>query len=531
MPPAPTLLRWCGGIALALVVSVGPLARPAPGAPPPEVRPEVPVTGFDERLQLAHNSPLLVVDPDEERFVVLASRLDNPDFGCALQLSGDGGRTWLPVNPVPALPDGADKCYAPEAAFGPDGTLYYLFIALAGNGNSPSGTYLVTSKDRGRTFSEPRRVLGSERYMVRMALDRSAGDRGRIHLVWLQAGADPPLGGLAAVANPIMYAHSDDGGATFSEPVQVSDPARRRVVAPALALGPEGSIHVLHYDLQDDARDYQGLEGPTWEGTWSLVLATSTDGGATWASTEVDGELVPPERVMLIYTMPPAALAVDGRSRIFVAWHDARAGDWDVFLRRSTDGGRTWEGLRRLNDDPAGNGRHQYMPRLSTTAEGRLDAIFYDRRADPANMRYDVFLTSSSDGGRSFRPNLRLTSETSSSQIGTRYPIPSATGLVEFGSRIALFSLPTKTLAAWTDTRLQEEGNYSQDIFATEVDLTGGAPTSGGSADREDDGGGQPWLVGTGAVLAAAAVAGWARSRRKHSTAEPAATGEEGEPT
>jgi hypothetical protein len=473
-------------VALVLTASlVG--SRPAGAAPASagggRVLPEVPVTPVDERLQLGHNSPLLAADPTRPDVVVLASRLDNPDFGCALHVSGDGGRGWVPVRPVPKLPPGGEKCYAPEVAFDRDGVLYYLFVALQGSGNNPIGAYLVTSSDRGRTFSRPRQVLGPGRYMVRMAIDQDMGRRGRLHLVWLQVGEETPLGGLPSSPNPLMAAYSDDGGRTFSPPVRVSDGDRQRVVAPALALGPDHRVHVLYYDLGEDARDYQGLEGPTWEGTWSLVVTGSSDGGRTFGpAVVVDDKVVPPERVMLIYTMPPPALAVDRSGRLFAAWCDARSGDWDVLLRRSVDGGRTWTGARRLNDDPVGNGRNQYLPRLSVSPNGRLDAVFYDRRQDPRNRRNHVYLTSSTDGGRTFGSNRRLTSESSDSQIGTRYPIPSALGLVELGSRIGLLSERSRAVAAWTDTRNFEEETYEQDILATEARLSGPARSWAGPA-------------------------------------------------
>jgi hypothetical protein len=460
------------GLLVALVVAATQAAPPpASGAALARLGPEVPVTPVDQRRNLAHNSPTVLADPDEPRFVALATRLDNPDFGCALHLSGDGGRSWVPAQPVPKLPDGAEKCYAPELAFDAGGVLYYLFIGLAGQGNSPVGTFLVTSPDRGATFSAPMRVLGPERYMVRLAVDRS---RGRLHLVWLEARSDPPLGGLPAPPNPIMAAHSDDGGRTFSPPVQVSDPRRQRVVAPAVALGPDQRVHVLYYDLEDDARDYQGLEGPTWEGRWSVVLSTSADGGRRFGpGVVVDEDLAPPERVMLIYTMPPPSLAADGDGRLFAAWHDARHGDWDVFVRRSEDHGRSWQPPQRLNDDPMGNARHQYLPRLATSPDGRLDAVFYDRRHDRSNVRNDVFFTSSDDGGRTFVPNIKLTTENFSSQVGTRYPIPSARGLVEYGSRLGLLADRAGAVAAWTDTRHSDPDSARQEVRSSRLELAG----------------------------------------------------------
>jgi hypothetical protein len=339
--------------------------------------------------------------------------------------------------------------------------------------------------------------------MVRIAIDRRVGTQGRIHLVWLQAGSDPPLGGLAPPPNPIYTAFSDDGGKTLSKPVRLTDPSRR-VLAPALALGPRGRVHIAFYDLEDDARDYQGLEGPTWEGKWSIHTVTSSDRGRTFGTaTVVDREVAPPERVMLIYTMPPPAIAADPSGGLFVAWHDARNHDWDVFLRRSIDAGASWEAPVRLNDDRIGNGRHQYLPRLSVSPDGRLDAVFYDRRNDPENLRNDVYFASSADGGTSFAGNVRLNGESFHSQIGTRYPIPSARGLVEFGSRIALTSLRTRAFAAWTDTRNSDPETYGQDIFATRVVLSEGpepAPTSRPSRPGA--------IVAVGAGLAAVATAG-----------------------
>lgn len=456
------------GIALATGL-VGDARKP-PFATAPILRPEIPITATDLLRQPSNNSPLLAIDPTEKRFVALANRLDGPDFGCALQLSGDGGRSWVGAQPVPKLPEGADKCYAPDVAFDNSGKLYYLFVGLAGGGNRPMGAFVTSSTDRGRTFAAPRRILGPQRYMVRMTIDPDKGDRGRIHVVWLETSGEPSLGGLPTTTNPIMASYSDDGGQGFSKPVQVSAVDRQRVVAPAVTVGSRGELYVLYYDLEDDFRDYQGLEGPTWEGTWTLLLATSRNGGRTFGpSVVVDDSVIPPERVMLIFTMPPPSLATDQSGRVYAAWHDARNGDWDAFLRFSIDGGRSWSKVRRLNDDDVGNGRHQYLPRLAASTNGRLDAIFYDRRGNVENRGNDVFYTYSTDGAAKFSPNQKLTSVDFDSRIGPRYAVPSAVGMFDFGSRMALVAERDRTLAAWTDTRNTGRAPPAQDIFGTEI--------------------------------------------------------------
>lgn len=443
------------------------------------VGPDRRVTAVNEDANTANNSPTLLADPADPRFVVLAHRLDAPDFSCALQLSGDGGRTWRPADPVPKLPVGAEKCYAPEVAFDRSGVLYYLFLGLAGGGNEPVGAFLTTSADRGRTFTSPRQVLGPLNFAVRMAIDPTMGERGRIHLVWLHAGSDPPLGGFGPPPNPILAAHSDDEGRTFSKPVLVNEPDRTRLVAPALALGPHHRVHVVYYDLRDDAVDYQGLEGPVWDQTWSLVVATSSDGGRHFRQGVVaEPAVVPFERVMLIFTMAPPSLVVRG-DRLCLAWGDGRSGDADILLRCSTDAGRRWTASRRLNDDSVGNGRSQLMPRLAFSPGGRLDAVFYDRRDDPNDELNAVYYTHSGEGEDHFSPNVKLTSATSFSGIGQQYANDSAEGLVEFGNRMALLSRDEKVVAAWADTRNSRVGTRAQDVFSTVLDL----PPSSGDRD------------------------------------------------
>lgn len=432
---------------------------------------EVAVTPTVMDAEFSSNSPMIAAEPGEPRFVVIANRLEAPDFSCALQVSGDGGRTWVTAQPVPKLPEGAEKCYAPEVAFGRDGILHYLFVGLAAPGNRPMGAFLVTSSDRAQSFSPPRRVLGPLNFGVRMAIDREAGKAGRIHLAWIAATSDPSLGGFGPPPNPVVTAHSNDGGRTFSEPVQVSDARRERVVAPALALGADHAVHVGYYDLGRDALDYQGLEGPVWEEPWLLVVATSSDGGGSFGPGRVvDDDIIAAERVMLVFTMPPPALVGGADGLVCAAWTDARHGDADAFSRCSRDLGRTWAPARRLNDDRVGNGTTQYLPRLSLSPGGRLDAVFFDRRDDATNVRNHVYFTSSSDGRR-FAANGRISSERSDTRIGQQYVHGSAKGLYEIGSRLALLSQEGRAIAAWPDTRHWTPGTTGQDIFSATVAL------------------------------------------------------------
>ncbi len=472
----------------------------------PVVSPEAPATSNSLAATRAQNSPMVAVDPADDRFVALANRIDAPVFGCSLQISGDSGASWIGAEPVPELPAGAEKCYSPEIVFDRDGRLYYLFVGLAGPGNSPTGVYLTTSDDRARSFSTPRRLLGPGNYQVRLAIDRDRGSRGRLYLVWLQTAVPPPTGGLPPTDNPIVAAYSDDGGETLSEPVRVSDPERPRVVGPSAVVAPDGTLHVSYFDLADDIRDYQGLPGPPFEGEWAILATSSTDRGRTFGSSVVvDDEVRPRDRVILIFTMPPPALGVSHDGRLHVAWEDAREGDSDVLLRSSSDGGRTWAGPLRLNDDPAGNGATQYLPHLGVAPDGRVDVIFYDRRRDPDDLFNDTYYTYSTDGGHSFAANVRLTDEGGTSRSGQRYLIPSSRKRNDIGSRLAVSSGDDRTIAAWADTRNAAISPY-QDVFTAVIDHDEGASTLLAS-------------TGTGLVLAGIAGAGLViRFRRRRTS-------------
>lgn len=483
------------GVALgaALAAPVAWAASEPPASVDQQPANPVPVTSNDILAPRANNSPQVAADPTDASFLALASRLDAPDFSCALHVSGDGGRSWIPVEPVPALPEGAEKCYAPEVAFGPDGRLFYLFVGLHGSGNEPMGVFLVTSTDRGRSFSPPRQVLGEENYQVRLAIDHTRGQAGRLYLAWLQATADAPLGGLPPPPNPILASYSDDGGQSWSEPIRVSDPDRDLAVAPALSVAGNGTVHVAYLDLREDLRDYRGVEGPVYEGTWSVVATSSTDGGKTFAGgVVVDDGLVPAERVMLIFTMPPPAITAGQGGRVHVGWDDARHGDRDVFVATSRDAGASWSDPVRVHDDEVGNGRAQYLPQIDVGRDGRLHAIFYDRRHDPTNIFNHIAYTYSSDGGRGFAPTRRLTSHPSDSRIGQGYRVVSAAGLIEFGSRLGLEAGPDRVVAAWTDTSNAVAPRH-QDVFAASI----GTPTGGL--------GPWPWVAAV-VVLAAAAT-------------------------
>jgi len=426
----------------------------------------------------AHNSPTVARNPRDPDNLVVTSRIDSPDFSCAVHASTDGGRRWSRTA-VP-VPEGR-TCYAPDAVFASDGTLHVSYVTLEGAANTPRALWVAASLDGGRTLSRPRKVAGPLAFQARIAAD--PGRPGELYVTWVQAR---DVGNLkfTAPGNPVRVARSQDAGASWSRPVQVNDPRRGRALAPSPAVGPEGELYVLYLDVGQDRLDYEGAHegtgGPPYPGRFTLVLARSRDGGATWAESVVDDRVVPVGR--FIPFLPPfPSLAVDrGSGRIYAAFHDARLGTSDVWMWTLEPGARRWGDPVRVNDTPRRDATTQYLPEVTVAPGGRVDVVYYDRRGDPGRDRLnDVSLQSSRDGGRSFSPRLALASRTFDSRIG----FGSERGLPDLGSRLGLVSADGEVLAAWSDTRAGTEASNKQDIVRAAV-----APgRSGVGATTADD--------------------------------------------
>ena len=412
---------------------------------------------FEGGLIDANNSPTVVGNPRRPGNLVVVHRVDRPRFSARLEHSTDSGGTWAQSD-LP-LPPGLDRPYAPDAAFGPDGSLYVVYANLEGPGNVPANLWMVTSPDGGRTLTGPFRVAGRLAFQPRVTV---APD-GRVHVVWLQAGEVGQLR-LGPPPNPVVTASSTDGGRSFSAPVEVSG-ARPRVGAAVPAVDGRGRLLVLYQDFGDDRRDFENIEGPPWDEPSTLVVTRSDDGGRTFGEDViVDSEVSLASR-FLPFSPEFPGLATGGGDDVFVTWSDSRHGDPDVFMRRSSDGGAKWSRPVKVNRNRISDGTAQYLPRVAVAPDGRVDVVFLDRSRDRRNVMTDVSLASSSDRGRSF-DSVRVSSASFSSLVGPRAGplLP-----VDLGNRLGL-SAREHSVAVWTDTRLGTTDTERQDIVVARIE-------------------------------------------------------------
>ncbi|MGI9099799.1 MAG: sialidase family protein [Solirubrobacteraceae bacterium] len=409
----------------------------------------------------AHNSPTLVRNPRDGHNLVVTSRIDSPDFSCAVHASLDGGRHWTRT-PVP-VPRGAGRtCFAPDAAFGSDGRLRVSYVTLQGVGNRPQAVWLASSRDGGRTLQRPHRISGPLAFQVRITAD--PGNSRRLYATWVQA-RDVGLLKFTGPGNPVLASRSDDGGVTWGRPVRVNRPSRGSVLAPSADVGRNGELYVLFLDVGADRLDYDGGHrgegGPPYEGRFSLVLARSLDRGASWQESVVDHGVVPTRR-FIAFLPPFPSLAVDrARGRLYVAFEDARLGTPDVYVWSLAPGSARWSRPVRVNDTPTRDASWQYLPELSVAPGGRVDVVYYDRRAGGrSNLRNEVSLQSSDDGAATFGPRLNLTSQSFDSRVGAG----GEQGLPDLGSRLGLASDDRSATAVWSDTRAGTDASHKQDL-------------------------------------------------------------------
>jgi hypothetical protein len=429
---------------------------------PSRLGPQPPVTVSTDRPGLAaHTSPALAVHPTRPAVVAVAARIDSPRYSCSVAVSTTGGTTWRPLQ-LP-LPADAPNCFWPDVAFDGGGNLLVLYTATAGRYSHPAGVWLQRFSGPGDSpEGPPVEVAGAMAFHAHLA---ASGQKAVV--AWVQArpeNNDQPLG-LLPPPNPLLAARSTDGGRTFGPPVTV-EPARA-VVQPAVVLGEDGQAVVLAFDLSADPFNYEaqheGQGGAPPEGTWGVLAWRSTDGGATFgAAVPVATGLVVPDRVVVDLMRGPSLAREPGTPRLYAAWDAGRGDDRDVHVARSDDGGATW------TPEPARlrRPRSQLLPAVAAAHGGRVDLVFFDRSADPADVRTEVVVASSWDGGRTFS-----TAVVSEAPFDAAIGLGGPQGIPQRGNQLAIHSFEDRALAAWGDASVGTVDDIIQDLVVAAVDV------------------------------------------------------------
>ena len=251
----------------------------APDGPP--VRVSGPLT-FEPRLAVEGRRVVAAwIQAGEER-ATKPLGFGPPPNPLVVARSDDGGRTF--ARPV-TVSEPSRLAVQPALVAGPGGRVVVGALDLGNDlvtyqtshegqpGPPPPGPWRVvawTSADGGATFGPPATVADGIQATQRVLIDLAPAPafaldsaRGRLYATW-ESGAD------------VVLSRSDDAGHAWSPPTRLG-PAAGAQFLPGLGVAPDGRVDVAFYDRSHDPDDILA----------QMVVASSTDGGATFTSATV----------------------------------------------------------------------------------------------------------------------------------------------------------------------------------------------------------------------------------------------------
>lgn len=300
-----------------------------------------------------------------------------PDPALVFSVSSDGGATFGSERYL-CVCRGIDGQNDPQVAVARDGTVYAAWL----NGFVP-GVVFSRSSDRGRTWTRPRAVMGVLEFSDKPILVISPSGRDVY---------------IAFNASDSYMVASHDRGATFSDPVRTNNDGRY-YFADGGYVAPNGVVTF------SEASYTQESTGPVF-----IHAMQSGDGGRSWRTALVDvvaeqpactSDGCPPD-----FLGPSVGVAGSGSSNLILVYNGAVAPQQPqrIFVRRSNDGGANWGARTELSDAPhSANGA---FPAVVGGAGGDFRAWYMDDRN--GSDAWNVWFRRSDDGGRTWSSESRL---------------------------------------------------------------------------------------------------------------------------
>ena len=332
--------------------------------------------------------PSIYINPNDNSEVIAGSVLNDYYY------SVDGGLNWK-AKSIKSKKNGVhgDPCMLIDYK----GNYYYFHLSNIEGKTLIGGIVCQRSKTiKGRFNNEGHtEVNGKFHDKEWVAVNK---DNNNIYMTWTQFdeyGSENPL-----KRSNILFSKSADLGKTWSSPVDLSsfdgdcldDDLTTEGAVPTV--GPNGEIYVC------------------WALSSKLYFNYSLDDGETWLENEIEiaqqeeGWALDIPGIYRCNGMPVTVCDISKsphRGTIYINWADQRNGkdNTDIWLKKSTDGGKSWSEDIKVNSDHSS--RHQFLSWMTVDqSTGYLYIVYYDRRETDGNYT-DVFMSVSKNGGKSFK--------------------------------------------------------------------------------------------------------------------------------
>ncbi len=260
-----------------------------------------------------------------------------------------------------------------------DDTAYFVWIEFNDifQNNPPEGLGVAKSTDGGDTWAAPVNAGDTPEFDDKETA--CVDSEGNLYIVWDHITLNS---NYEIIEYDLRFTNSTDGGTSFSPTIIPGEPW-----IPYIHCSANDTLFITMINgTTDEAENNQ------------IFLIRSDDQGLTWTPSRLVNPFYPIVDLITVVN-------TDSSQNVYVAYSaglNTPPNYREIFVIKSTDGGRTWNTPVQVNDESTGM---QRMVEMHITADDTIHLAWLDARLGEWNIYYSY----STDGGITFSIDERIT--------------------------------------------------------------------------------------------------------------------------